>query len=446
MLRNISNKGFFDLLSVNFLTQFLGFGSSLLVAKFLDPVEFGQIKIIQSYINIFALLAGFGLNIAVLRFCAENRAAAEKEYILKLATKGTVFSSLLVLILLGFLVFFNVITSSSQLGLWLLIYAVGIPFIALSTLLMVYLQALKKVKQMARVQAIIKVQSVLIIIMATWAWGFRGFIFSTIIAYVIGLIPLIKQVGMRFLEKAKYKTIPSDFWAIAIIGVLASGINMLGQHTDIFILDHFSNEREKIGYYSFATLFILGASQVTHTVQSISTPYFSEKGANKSWFYQKLFQTQIRMVLLSIVVALGVYLIAWFIIPFFYGENYTTSLIYLRILLIKYILWSSHAIIRASLIGLGLMRYILMVLTLSVPMGGVLAYFFTTRIWNYGRCLGTSFDKCGDTPIRNANRSYCFSQIFPKMTYKVIYPALKLENEIKIPTASRPASRLLNFR
>ncbi|RKZ84102.1 MAG: sugar isomerase [Candidatus Parabeggiatoa sp. nov. 1] len=375
MLSELHKKGFFDLLSVNFLTQFLGFGTLLLVAKFLTPTEFGQIKIIQSYAAVFLLLAGFGLNTAVLKFCAENRVAEEKESILKLAIQRTIVASFLVLILLSGLAFTNIITSSREQSSWLLIYAIGIPFAALTALLMIYLQALKKIKQMTRVQAIIKLQSFVVIIVSTWIWGFQGFIFSTVAAYIIGLIPLIKQIGINFLKNPSNKTIPNNFMSIAIFSLLANGVSMIGQYADIFILDHFTNDREAIGYYSLATILILGATQVTNTVQSIATPYFSERGHDKTWFYQKLFQTQTRMAALSVVVAIGVYVIAWFIVHFFYGENYIVTLSYLRILLLKYIMWSSCAIIGVSLVGLGLMRYNLTIVAISTPVGVILSYF-----------------------------------------------------------------------
>lgn len=71
LLRDILNKGFFHLLSANFIIGFLGFGSQLLVAKFLTPVELGQIRTMQSFIGVATILAGFGFNTAVLKLCSE---------------------------------------------------------------------------------------------------------------------------------------------------------------------------------------------------------------------------------------------------------------------------------------------------------------------------------------------------------------------------------------
>jgi len=384
MFSDLHKKGFFDLLSVNFLTQFLGFGTLLLVAKFLTPTEFGQIKILQSYAAVLILLAGFGLNTAVLKFCAENRVVEEKESILKLAMLRTIVASFLVLILLSGLVFTNIITSSREQSSWLLIYAIGIPFAALTALLMVYLQALKKIKQMARAQAIIKLQSIVVIVVCTWVWGFKGFIFATIIAYIIGLIPLLKQVGFGFIKTHLNRTIPNNFMHIAIFSLLANGINMIGQYADMFILDHFALNREAIGYYSLATIFILGATQVTGTVQAIATPYFSERGHDETWFRKKLFHTQTRMAALSVVVAIGVYVMAWLMLQLFYDDNYIVTLSYLSVLLLKYIIYSSCAIIGVSLVGLGLMKYNFIAVAISTPVGVMLSYLLLQRYGTIG--------------------------------------------------------------
>ena len=73
LIKDINKKGFFHLLSAKFLLRFFGFGSQLLVIKFLSATEMGQIKTMQSFISVATLLAGFGFNTAVLKICSEKR-------------------------------------------------------------------------------------------------------------------------------------------------------------------------------------------------------------------------------------------------------------------------------------------------------------------------------------------------------------------------------------
>ncbi|MEJ5311261.1 MAG: oligosaccharide flippase family protein [Anaerolineae bacterium] len=371
----VEGKGFFDLLLVNFLTQFLGFGSILLVAKFLTPVELGEVKILQSYTAIFVIWAGFGFNAAVLKVCAENRPDPVKAGILRLAVSRAGIATTITLLLVIILALNGVTTSSSHLSLWLIVMACSIPLQVLTGIFIVFLQAQKKIKEMARSQAIVKVQSVGLIVVSTWLWGFKGFIFATVAAYALGLWPFLRQIGLKFLTTPLEQK-PAHFMQYAFFSVLANGVSQLGQYGDVFILDHFSANREAIGYYSLALIFITAASQVTGTVQSITTPYFSEHAQDKVWFRRQLILNQGRMALLSVAVAIGVYIFAAILVPLFYGPDYASTLIYLAILLIKYVIWSSCAVIGVSLLGLGLMRYNFVVVAITTPIGLTLSYLF----------------------------------------------------------------------
>lgn len=374
----LREKGFFDLLSVNFLTQFLGFGSVLIVAKFLTSVELGEVKILQSYTAIFVVLAGFGFNAAVLKVCAENRPDREKGSILRLAVTFAGIATLITLLIVFALSLTGIITSTQHLSLWLMIYACSIPMQVLSAIFIVFLQAQKKIKEMAYSQAVIKVQSVLLIVISAWLWGFKGFIIATVAAYTLGLWPLFRQIGLKFFYMPIEK-IPVHFMQYALFSVLANGVSLLGQYGDIFILDHYADNREAIGYYALALIFVAAAGQVTGTVQSITTPYFSEHSHDEVWSRRQLLLNQGRMTLLSIAVAVGVYILAWILVPLVYGPDYYSTLIYLAILLIKYVIWSSCAVIGVAIFSLGYVRYNLLIVMISTPICLITTFIFLTQ-------------------------------------------------------------------
>lgn len=374
----LRNKGFFDLLSVNFLTQFLGFGSTLLVAKFVTPVELGDIKILQSYTALFVILAGFGFNAAVLKVCAEDRPDQDKLGILRLAVQRAGLATAITILLVIVLALSGVITPTPRLSLWLIVYACTIPLQVLTGIFIVFLQAQKKIKEMARSQAIVKIQSVFLIVISTWLWGFKGFIFATVAAYALGLWPFLRQIGVNFLHTPLEQK-PARFMQYAFFSVLANGIALLGQSGDILILDHFTVDRAAIGYYALAIIFVAAASQVTGTVQSITTPYFSEHAQDETWFRRQLFLNQLRMALLGVAVAVGVYVLAWILVPLVYGPDYSPTLIYLAILLIKYVTWSSCAVLGSALLGLGLMHYNFVIAAIITTIGLTLSFVFLNQ-------------------------------------------------------------------
>ena len=332
--RSLKDKGFFHLLSANFLTRLLGFGSILIVAKFLTPVELGEIKILQSYSTLFIILAGFGLNTAVLKICSVDGPVRGRESILRFALGRSVIAIGLALILLSSLCLTGVLTSSTRLSSWLMVYALIIPFAVFTDILTMFLQAQKRTKEMAKAQSIVKAQLAVLVIACTWQWGFRGFIFATIFGFAVGLLPLLWQVKLRFLS-AKSTSPPPQFFNIALFSALANGMVMLMQYADILLLDHFSGEREEIGYYSLATIFVLAAMLVTSTAQSIAAPYFSERAHDKVWLREQLIKNQKRLAALSLAIAIALYGAAQFLVPLVYGPSYESSLIYLAILLIR---------------------------------------------------------------------------------------------------------------
>lgn len=369
------DRGFFDLLSVNFLTQFLGFGSVLLVAKFLTPIELGEVRILQSYLGLFSVFAGFGINAAVLKTCAGNRPSYETSGILRFALGRVSITISVTMIAVIVLSRSGLIVSSRDLSYWLMIYSCIVPLDVITGIFVVFLQAQKKIRMMARSQAIVKLQAVPLIVASTWLWGFRGFVFASIIGYLLGLWPFLRQIGFEFIRTSLDEK-PEGFMSYALFSFLANSVSVLGQRGDIFILDRFSTNREAIGYYSLALVFIMGASQVTGTVQSITLPYFTQRAHDKTWFRNQLKTNQIRIQLLSVVVAFGVFVGAWVLVPQFYGQSYSPTLTYLVVLLVKYVVWSSYALLATAMFSLGYIQYNAIIVFVSTPIGLFATYFF----------------------------------------------------------------------
>ncbi len=168
----LNKKGFFHLLTVNLFSQLLSFITLLVVAKLLTPTEYGDLKILQTYVNIFIVVATFGFGSSVLKLCSENRKEEEREAILWIAMRRTGLSVLGTVIVAIAMTAAGLITSSSYLSKWLIIYIGIIPIDVFTILISVYLQSRKKIKEMAIAQAISRIHSISLILFGTWQWGF----------------------------------------------------------------------------------------------------------------------------------------------------------------------------------------------------------------------------------------------------------------------------------
>jgi len=406
----LHNKGFFDLLVARFLMQFLGLGTVLLVARMLTPKDLGDIKIIQSYTSLFSLLAGFGFSAAVLKICSERSSMDDKEIVLRHAFWRSLITSAITLILLTILAYTRIITPTAHIARWLLVYSISIPIAVTSELLVVFLQAQKKIKLMARVQSIVKVQSVIIIVLCTWKWSFQGFVLSTIIAYAAGLIPLVSQVHLSFLTKRATYHNPL-FMNYAIFSMLGNLVSQIGQRGDLFILDHFSTNREIIGYYALASIFFMAAIQATGVVQQILVPYFSEHSSDHSWITKHIDINVKRMTLLGLAIAISTFGAAWFIIYAFFDPSYFLALRYLAVLLVSYCIFSTYAVVWAAMVGLGFMRFKFCIVAISTPLTLLLMYIGLQR---FG-IVGLAWSSVAASSIK-ALLTFCLLPIVLKMS------------------------------
>ncbi len=231
---------------------------------------------------------------------------------------------------------------------------------------------------MGRSQAIIRLQSFVVVIAATFLWGFPGLVLSSVVASFIGLVPLVAQVGSQFLHAPRVAT-PPRFTEMAVFSMLANGMYMLGNFGDIVLLDHLVDDRETIGYYSLATLFLLAASQVVVTVQSIVTPYFAQNAHRETWFRAQLWRNQFRLVALSVAVATACLISAWFLVRFFYGDAFRPMIVFLAILMLKYVLNAAYSVMGPAVLAIGQVKYNFLVVAITTPLGLALAYVLIVR-------------------------------------------------------------------
>ena len=374
----LNEKGFIHLLTVNLFSQFLSFVTLMLVAKFLSPAEYGDLKVLQTYVNITVVIALFGFNSAAIKLCSENIAEDERAAIFQNILKRAGVSTLITLLGGILLSSFGLITSSGFLSKWLIIYLAIVPIDVLTTLLTTYLQSKKQFKRIASAQAIFRIQTAPIILLGTWRWGFQGFIIASIISHGIGLWPFLRYVGGGIFRKFNI-AVPNQLMRYASFSFLAQILNQFTINGDILILDHFSRNRESIGYYSLALLFILAASLVSKTVQSITTPYFSQNANNELWFRNHFRKNLFRMAAFSTAVAIAINLVGRIIIPLFYGPTYRPTFEYLQILLIGAIFQGIYALINSAITGLGKMKFTFIIAALSTPVELGLTYFSLQR-------------------------------------------------------------------
>lgn len=350
------DKGLLHLLSSNFVVQFMGFGLILFLTKLLSPTELGELKLIQSYAAFFILLGSMGYNAAITKLCSESISDEQKKYDFSYAVyRSSLYS---VLAFLCFILFsqFYVGSSNKILGHWMSAYALVIFFAVFGKCLLAYLQAKKMVKEAAQTQLFIRLLFVGIIFIAAIIWGYSGVIIATILSYVIGLLfflPYVKSTDFFANRKNARAEKINKYSYFVFIGAI---ITLFSQYSDIYLLDYLGVDSQDIGYYSIATIFFMAGIVFTSTLQTVVTPYFSERQEDILWVRRKALTYQGWAGLISIVVTMGLLLVSWGLVNYYYGQEYSLTFDLTIILLVKFFLWANYSIIGACLFSIGVIK------------------------------------------------------------------------------------------
>lgn len=420
LIKSANSKGFFHLLTANYFIGFLGLAAQLIVVKFLSPVEMGQIKTLQSFIAVISIFAGFGFNTAVLKICSEKIDLTTKRLIFSKNLLLTIVSITLVLTFVYLLASLELFSQDSAINEWLVVYLLIVPASVLTGLFMTYLQALKQIKLMATVQSVIRLFGVGAIIIFTYLYGFDGFVWTTVLIGYIGLVGIwffirkeIKLDKSYPLEKRNY--------TYATWSVLGNLVGTSAMYLDIFILNSISEDRELFGYYSIATIFLLGLNYVTSTVQSIATPYFSEK-SNQNEEFTRVLNKYLKLL---IIVSIFAGLVAFFVIPIivsvFYGDAYKSVGEFFQILVFKYIFWSGSALMGVAVLSIGRMKFNFIVVVATTIIAFFITYYFGLKYGIYGVAYGQVL-------------SYFIAMIFILVVGKLVinnhFKKLEVKNEL----------------
>jgi O-antigen/teichoic acid export membrane protein len=350
------NRGYVPVFSMNILLQLLGFGSTVMVAKFLLPVELAMVKTAQAYASVAVILAGVGLTAPVLRFCADSQFDEEaQQAMLRTALRTVAWVSMTVVAMI-LLVVSGILGLDVQSGRVYAIYALLLPAVALTGLLYVYLQARQQFGALAKNQSLIKLASVCLVVWATYAWGLYGLLVMTVVVAYLGLLPLLRLTLVRRRTSTLFMNLPSGFYRLAFYGMAGMFISALGQASDFILMDLVGTERSDVGRYSLASVFFLGAATLTGSIQAVITPRFTTLLSDPPQFMAYLRGWIPKIVMLSLAVACITVATGWILQTWFFGEKYVGFVYYLTILMLKYIVWSSYAVVGAAMLGAGIIK------------------------------------------------------------------------------------------
>jgi len=383
ILSNIGQKGFFHLLSANLLIQIVAFASQLFVAGILSPDDIGRIKIIQTYLSIFSIVAGMGFNSSTLKLCSENRSIEERNLIFQSALFFTILSTISLYIIIVALNFFGLF-SSDKLIQWLI--PLGLFPIISNSVFMVfvsYFQASKKIRLLSNLTISNKLISIIAIIFFTYWIGIKGYY----LAYNLSFI-LMLAVCLRYYKSGSYNgifslknmSLFSIHWNYAKTSMAAYLLSEISAYVDILLISYFIPDMKQIGYYSFALTITVVLKIIPGTVQQITIPYFSSLAKQKNEFLVAYRRYNRLLYFIVAATLLAVLLLVPFLLQFIFAGKYNPSLQYFPFLAIGWSLRLLSQLQNGAIFGLGKIHYnvytSLITLIFNVIIISISIYFF----------------------------------------------------------------------
>ena len=288
--------------------------TGILVAKLLSPHDYGVKALVFSIVNVFKMVAGFGLSRAALKFGSE-KGAHSKDYVTT-ALVGFLASG--IIILFGFVIAAGPLSrlyGEASMNAYIILMALSL-LLQFPQVLAINWLIEGKINRYACVVAVQGIFYPLIILATTWAWGLNGVFFGF-------LIYMLLASWVYILPKP---TLGRFRWGLlkkmAGYGVLTSGSVFLTYALstyDKMILGVYIS-KESLAHYALAFTFITVLTLVPMSVQQVIFPrlsnLFSKKKSAKE--LKRIFWKMTKYTLAyGVLAAAGVIIIVHFLLKWF---------------------------------------------------------------------------------------------------------------------------------
>lgn len=387
--RGVASKGFFHLLSANVVIRIFGFASQLFVAWILTPEDIGRIKIMQSFMAVLIITSGFGFNVSTLKLCSEERSTGEKLFLFRKGILYTLFPLLFSYLAIFLLSWSGMLSSDPVINTLMIYLAIGLLPLTLNGMFFSLLQALKRIKVLAKVQLVTKAIGVLIIIGLTYLILLKGYVVAVVIGYAITLVVLV-IFNRDILHNAVQKA-PNPFKLhlnYALYSMLANLTSTLSKNIDILILNYLVADRTAIGYYSFAVVLIGLLFMLEKTIQQITNPFFSSKSSDiRKWHDSFKKYNRINFYFITLI-----FLVSLIIVPIFlkygFAGKYEDSILFFILLSISWFFKSNVVILSSALFGLGKIKTNFFIGLITLIFSAIVIYLSTNFFGIIGSACG----------------------------------------------------------
>lgn len=260
--------------------------ASIVVTRTIGPELFGKYSLANSFVQLLAILAVFGLSGGVVRLTSKYMTLKDYGRVKGTLASGVLFTSMFSLALVAISVVAAPAISRrfyshvEGLDLVLRVYVIALPFYALMTILNSYTQGLKTLKPGVIVEMIVRPVVRLALTLILFLAGLRlfavvlGSVGAFFCAALVALVFAVKVSPFDFRKTAKIG-VGSELFFYSVPLVLANFMNVVISRSNIMISGYYLDS-ETVGILSAALVLAPFVSMSLLSFSRIFAPIISE--------------------------------------------------------------------------------------------------------------------------------------------------------------------------
>ena len=337
-----------------FFSILFGIASSVILARLLHPELYGVYGLIFAFVGLVGTFMSWGGDFASLTLLSEAYAKKDKQEVKNILTyfvKVTLLAICIIGILSIFLAPFltDLLYNNSQIGNWAkIVLLAGFLTIAYS-LLIIILQATRKIKELTVLEIFNKFTYTLFpIIFVLLGFGLTGIVWGHFISAFIflvlaiflyyflikkdDLLPNLSQIFSNF-RKIEFK----KYFNFGFLIAVDKNLGRLASLLPVIFLGIFASMQD-VSYFKIALGYILIPSMILEPISRLLTVQLPKsKSYNSQILKEHFYKTALYSGLISILLAIPFVVLAPYLIKLFYGMEYIPSIqlvYYLSVLII----------------------------------------------------------------------------------------------------------------
>lgn len=345
------DTGFFHVFGSNIINQIIAFLSGIILVRILSKAEYGIYSYAYNIINFFLVFNGFGAASGLLQTCSEITDDSLRMKYYKLANRiAFLFDIFLIagLVIVSWKVPFR-ITGTNEMLLSMIFLPV---FMLTFNMKTTYFRATLRTKEFSYSNTANAAIVFVFSCVGAALFAEVGVSIGQTLAYLFSVIGITRIFGLPINLKnpGLSKNIVIDFFKIAAISAVSSGVSQIMNMLDVFVLGILIPNEEVIATYRVAATIPTALAFIPTVIIIYVYPYFAQHKDDGRWLKEQYRKLMIITGIINAVIATGLIVCAPLIIYIVFGTQYMDSMSIFRILALNYFFSGTFSVISGNLL------------------------------------------------------------------------------------------------